>query len=79
VTTNYIVTVLINHKAMKMYEAMEVYENITAISIQRQNEVAGQIKNLAAGLPRKNRRYPVDSKLVGSERRYGSCGEEKYC
>jgi len=30
--TNYIVTVLINHKTMKMYEAMEVY--INPISIQ---------------------------------------------
>lgn len=32
VKTNYIVTVLINHKTMKMYEAMEVY--VSAISIQ---------------------------------------------
>jgi hypothetical protein len=62
---------------MKMYEAMEIY--ITATSFQWQTELAGQIKNLATGQPVKNRRYPVDSKLVESKRRYGRCGEEKYC
>jgi len=41
--------------------------------------VAGQIKNIATGPPWKNRRYPFDIGLVRSERRYGGCGEKKYC